>query len=753
MASVMEVILNLIDNLSPGVDGAAGSVEDLAGAADSASGAIDSVNGEALNNVSSNADTAAAEVGSIGDEADAAAGSVDNLGNSGGALDAFANLAIADQLKSGATAADDFAVNMSGLNTQIDQAGIRTGMTSDQVRSYASTVSDASLNTSEATSWIQRLGIAGITSSGDVSRITNEMKTLQLASGLTGGETEKLVVGLKKAGVDIDNLGSSYNALGYLMKNSNVNMNDFSGFLSKNAAAIQENGLNVDQLAVAYPALISKFGDARKANAGFNQILQESGGDLSKVEEALGLEAGSLSNASQITQEGAGTMEQLADAKRKNIPLSQQLSAAYEDIQTQLGGVLAPVASVIGGMGQLGFAVFGLQGVYSAFNSIRNAEIIASTRSAGARAIDTASTVASTVAKGASTIATGAMTAAQWALNAAMSANPIAIVIIAIVALIAALVYLWNTNEGFRNAVIGAWDALKAAVMPAIDSIVAGLTWLWDQLLWLWNMLTGWASGVGNAASTAGSSFLNNLVNFFSQLPGRLWSLLMFVMLRIFAFQALMIAYARAIGTQFLTVLISYFAQLPGRVWSLLVAMASRVLAIASVAASNARTIGRRIINALQSSLSSLPGQMYNWGKNALQSFVNAIINGIPGLRSALDAVSSLFPHSPPKEGPLATVKAENLYKWGATLGENLALGVNQATGDIFGGVTNPSGRLNGGPGAFNLNVDLKNVPRGNSDKNISEMIIEGLKDQKVLDKLDIALGKSKSRTKRAYGA
>lgn len=57
------------------------------------------------------------------------------------------------------------------------------------------------------------------------------------------------------------------------------------------------------------------------------------------------------------------------------------------------------------------------------------------------------------------------------ALNAALSANPIALVVAAIAGLIAAIVYLWNTNESFRNFVISAFNIIKQAALDLANAI------------------------------------------------------------------------------------------------------------------------------------------------------------------------------------------------------------------------------------------------------------------------------------------
>lgn len=81
------------------------------------------------------------------------------------------------------------------------------------------------------------------------------------------------------------------------------------------------------------------------------------------------------------------------------------------------------------------------------------------------------------------------------ALNAVMKANTVGIIIAAIAALIGYLVYLYNTNEDFRNFVQAAWNKIKEVVggvvtwfretaWPVISSV---FQWIGDKATWLWN--------------------------------------------------------------------------------------------------------------------------------------------------------------------------------------------------------------------------------------------------------------------------
>lgn len=63
-----------------------------------------------------------------------------------------------------------------------------------------------------------------------------------------------------------------------------------------------------------------------------------------------------------------------------------------------------------------------------------------------------------------------------------LKAHPIAIIITAIVALVGYLIYLWNTNEDFRNKVIEIWNNVKDTISNIVNAVVTFLSNAWNTI-------------------------------------------------------------------------------------------------------------------------------------------------------------------------------------------------------------------------------------------------------------------------------
>lgn len=134
--------------------------------------------------------------------------------------------------------------------------------------------------------------------------------------------------------------------------------------------------------------------------------------------------------------------------------------------------------------------------------------------------------------KGIVTAATKALQLAQIGLNAAMTVgkvaisgisialnflatNPIVLVIAAVAALVAGLIYLWNTNEDFKNAIINAWTWIQD-IFTNVDNFLTRI------------FQTDWTNSFG-AIGNIVNAFVANFANYYNAIKTALSGVIDFI--------------------------------------------------------------------------------------------------------------------------------------------------------------------------------------------------------------------------------
>lgn len=112
------------------------------------------------------------------------------------------------------------------------------------------------------------------------------------------------------------------------------------------------------------------------------------------------------------------------------------------------------------------------------------------------------------------------------AVNAVMKANPILAIISAIALLVIGIKTLWDTNEGFRSAVIGIWEAVVGAFTTAAQTVQGAWQAVCDFFGTIVSAISGFLSGAGEviggifqAAGELVINIWNGVISFFAPVP------------------------------------------------------------------------------------------------------------------------------------------------------------------------------------------------------------------------------------------
>jgi TP901 family phage tail tape measure protein len=106
------------------------------------------------------------------------------------------------------------------------------------------------------------------------------------------------------------------------------------------------------------------------------------------------------------------------------------------------------------------------------------------------------------------------------ALNAVMLANPIILIIAAIAALVAAFIYLWNTNEDFRQFWIDLWENIKTVAIAVWNAIKDFFVAVWEGIKsvaeTVWNALASFFTGLWEGIKTVFTTAVTAISTFLS---------------------------------------------------------------------------------------------------------------------------------------------------------------------------------------------------------------------------------------------
>ena len=642
MADNMEVIISAIDDASEifssiaasceemmsgitaSADEASVSIDEIAPAAEEIESAISSIDPSGIDEVGSAASDAASGADELGDSLGGASDAADQLGNSMGIIEGSLLLGAAEQIGNLAGNTEDMAQQMNTAAITIGQLATQTGIAEPQMVALINEISNATFPNDEAMMYVKSLSQIGVSAS-NLGKSATDLDKINDAFGMGAGRVNSLGQELSVLGVDMNNVSDSFNALAYANANTVGGMDNYYNFLKKYDAQFKELGYDVDQSSIIIAAATQKYGGGRAALSGLSEALDQADGDTRKLEQALGIQAGTLDNASAVTGQYEGQLQELANEEAEHKTILDQIGAAWEDVSLSLSGVLSPAASaisLIGQVGSVGMSIKGIKELSTTFNQLKETKY----GMAAANYVQAASeTVLSTATAAYGTVVAvltgeiGLAEAATMAWNAVLAMNPLVLVAVAAVALAVAV---YEVGKAF-----GWWTDVSSM----LDSISAGVNRLWSAFInnpdvqafltaigAAFKVVSG---AVGNAVGWV-SSFFNvsapgnfDIVRLVIDAVGAAWNAMklpiraVITVIRTFlTIQEL----GRQAAQGFISNVINNIKNLPSRVGQYVTRTTSRIASGARAWATNAGRGAINTVNSVINQVQNLPNKVYN---------------------------------------------------------------------------------------------------------------------------------------------
>lgn len=387
-----------------------------------------------------------------------------------------------------------------------------------------------------------------------------------------------------------------------------------------------------------------------------------------------------LDSSENTSRSAADLLKSAVDGVKSAIELARDAVQGLRDNLTVVAPVIVAVATALIAYETIKAVRsiaddFGLlkSAASLAFDAIKGGEGVLSTLSVFGELVGEGGALASVFG----TIST-AISGVGTSLIALVGSIPvIGWIAVAVVALGAVFTWLWNTNEDFRNAVIGIWDSICSAISGAVDSIVGFFT---TTLPTAFTQFVQFVQGIPAAVG-----------QFIQELPSMVLYALTFAVVFLFGLGAQLAQLAVQIGSEFVQNVVNFFTvdlpsafaqfvlfvstipeQVQTALATLLVNIALWAVDMAAKASEAADGFLRGVtdgLNAAVDFVKSVPDKiksffsnagdwLVNSGKALLDGFAKGIRNAVNAVTSAasdaLGAVRKLFPFSPAKKGPFS---------------------------------------------------------------------------------------------------
>lgn len=471
------------------------------------------------------------------------------------------------------------------------------------------------------------------------------------ALGFSVEDTAEAIGLMGNAGIKASQAGTSMRSI----------MTNLTGDVKLSGAAIGDVTIATTNADGSMRSLSAILADCRGAFAGMTEAEKANNAETLVGKNAMSGFLALMNAAPEDIEKVSGAVNNCKDAAKNMADTMQDnlegqltiLKSQLQELAISFGDLLMPAVRSI---------VSGLQGMVDVLNAmpdgVKRVIMIVALLAAAlgpvliiiGKTLSAIGTIMTWTPKLAGAIS--AVKGAFAALNATMMANPIAIVIATIAALVAAFIYLWNTNEEFRQFWIRLWNEIKEVAVQVWTAVSQFLVSAWNGIrntaVAVWNGIRDFFSGLWVGIKTLFTTVVTAISTF---LVGA-WN----------GIRATVMAVWNAISAFF------------GSVWN------------------GIRTIISTVLNGIRGTVNSV----WNGIRNTISSVVNGIKNTVSsafntmwsGIRSTISGIYNTIRDGLGNAVNYITGLASAGWRWGADIINGIVNGIRSCIGAVASAVT-----------------------------------------------------------------
>ena len=515
------------------------------------------------------------------------------------------------------------------------------------------------------------------------------------ALGFSVEDTAEAIGLMGNAGIKASQAGTSMRSI----------MTNLTGDVKLSGAAIGDVTIATTNADGSMRSLSAILADCRVAFAGMTEAEKANNAEALVGKNAMSGFLALMNAAPEDIEKVSGAVNNCKDAAKNMADTMQDnlegqltiLKSQLQELAISFGDLLMPAVRSI---------VSGLQGMVDVLNvmpdGVKRAIMIVALLAAAlgpvliiiGKTLSAIGTIMTWAPKLAGAIS--AVKGAFAALSATMMANPIAIVIAAIAALVAAFIYLWNTNEEFRQFWIRLWNEIKEVAVQVWTAVSQFLVSAWNGIrntaVAVWNGIRDFFSVLWAGIKTLFTTVVIAISTFLVGAWNGIRATVMAVWNAISAFLGSVWNGIRSVITNVVNGIRTFLQSAWNGIKTTITTVMNAIRTVISTVWNGIRTIISTVLNGIRGTVNSV----WNGIRNTISSVVNGIKNTVSsafnamwsGIRSTISGIYNTIRDGLGNAVNYITSLASAGWRWGADIINGIVNGIRSCIGAVANAVT-----------------------------------------------------------------